>query len=59
MYRDLIKEVAGCSDTEAAKIEDIMRHVIFNSTLDWQTKNELAEAAVLAQEILRYDAKSA
>lgn len=59
MYRDLIKEVTGCSDVEVVQIEDIMRHVIFKSTLDWQTRKEFANAAVLAQEIIRYSAKSA
>ena len=35
-------------ECEVDEIEDIMRHDIFHSTLDWQTKEELEEAAVLA-----------
>ena len=30
-----------------------MRNVIFHSTLDWQTREELEDAARLAVEILR------
>jgi len=56
MYRDLIREAIDCSDAEAAQVEDIMRNVIFKSTLDWQTRKEFIDAAVLAKEILRYGA---
>jgi len=56
MYRDLIKEVTGCSDVEAGQFEDVMRNVIFKSTLDWQTREELIDAAKLAQEIIRHGA---
>jgi len=56
MYRDLIKEVTGCSDVEAVQFEDVMRNVIFKSTLDWQTRKEFIDAAKLAQEIIRYSA---
>ena len=38
----------GLKECEVDEIEDIMRHDIFHSTLDWQTKEELEEAAVLA-----------
>lgn len=54
MYNDIIKEATGCEDAEAEKIEDIMRNVVFRSTLDWQTKEQLAEAARLAQAVLRF-----
>ena len=53
MYADIIKEATGCSDTEAAEIEEIMRSEIFHSTLDWQTRAELMEAARLALAVLR------
>lgn len=52
MYADLIKKVANCNDAESVEIEDIMRDVIFQSTLDWQTRQELIEAVKLAQELL-------
>ena len=38
--------------TRLEEIEDIMRHSIFHSTLDWQTKEELSDAAQLAVEVL-------
>jgi hypothetical protein len=45
-------EATGCSAAEADRIEDIMRDDIFHSTLDWQTRPELEEAARLAVLIL-------
>lgn len=53
MYSDIIKQATGCDDTEAEQIEDLMRDVVFRSTLDWQSTEELAEAARLAQAALR------
>ena len=44
-YQSIIMEATGCTVAEAAELEDIMRHTIFHSTLDWQTKEELQEAA--------------
>ena len=52
-YRELIKRATGCTDTEAAQIEDVMRHDIFHSTLDWQTREELEEAARAAFNLIR------
>lgn len=54
MYRDIIKQATGCTDVEAEQIEDLMRNVIFKSTLDWQTHQEFIEGAKLAQEIIHY-----
>ena len=51
-YKDLIKQATGCDDIEARRIEDFMRNTIFHSTLDWQTRAELVDAARLAQETL-------
>ena len=53
-YSALIKQVTGCDDHEAKRIEDFMRNTIFHSTLDWQTREQLADAARLAQETLRF-----
>jgi hypothetical protein len=53
IYRETIKRATGCAEAEAAQIEDIMRNVIFHSTLDWQTREELEEAARLAVEVIR------
>ena len=44
----IIRSATGCKECEVDEIEDIMRHDIFHPTLDWQTKEELEEAAVLA-----------
>ncbi len=54
MYLDIIKQATGCTDVEAEQIEDLMRNVIFKSTLDWQTRQELMDAAKLAQEVIHY-----
>lgn len=56
-YAKTISEATGVTDPEdLADIEDSMRHDIFHSTLDWQTKAQLKrgarEAWVLVQ-ILR------
>jgi hypothetical protein len=52
-YQDTITEATGETDpTRLAEIEDVMRHTIFHSTLDWQTKEELIDAAQLAVEVL-------
>ncbi len=56
IYRETIKRATGCTDTEAARIEDVMRNVIFHSTLDWQTREELEDAARMAEEIIRREA---
>lgn len=52
-YRETIKRATGCADAEAVEIEDVMRNVIFHSTLDWQTREELEDAARLAVEVIR------
>jgi hypothetical protein len=57
MYKDIIKKATGCDDFDAERIEDLMRDVIFHSPLDWQTKEQLADAARLAQATLRFREK--
>lgn len=47
IYAKMIIAATGCEDSEADRIEEIMRDVIFHSTLDWQTKEQLEEAAKL------------
>ncbi|MBI3001922.1 MAG: hypothetical protein HYY46_26195 [Deltaproteobacteria bacterium] len=56
MYFDIIKQATKCTDVEAEQIEDLMRNVIFKSALDWQTRQELIDAAKLALEVIRYRA---
>jgi hypothetical protein len=41
----LIQDATGALAKDLAQIENIMRDEIFHSTLDWQTKEQLADAA--------------
>ena len=52
MYRKLIMDATGVSLETAAQVEDIMRNVIFRSTLDWQTAAQLKRAARQAVKVL-------
>lgn len=57
-YRDIIaKAVPGRSDADYAEIETIMRQDIFHSTLDWQTEQQLMEAAVEGAKMLARDSR--
>ena len=47
-YKDLIISATKCAPEDAEEIEDYMRDVIFCSTLDWQTKQQLSKAAKTA-----------
>lgn len=49
----IIMNATGCDETTALKLEDIMRDVVFHSTLDWQTREELQEGARQALLVLR------
>ncbi|PKO77990.1 MAG: hypothetical protein CVU21_05485 [Betaproteobacteria bacterium HGW-Betaproteobacteria-15] len=52
-YQELIREATGVLDLEhLERIEDIMRNVIFHSTLDWQSRAQLEKAAREAMQIL-------
>lgn len=51
-YQKSIMQDTGCSAEEAAEVEDIMRDVVFHSTLDWQTREQFAEGARQAYEVL-------
>lgn len=52
-YQALIKEATGVTDVDhIARIEDTMRNVIFHSTLSWQTRGQLVQAAREALQIL-------
>ncbi len=44
--------VPGLTQTQYDAIEDTMRHVVFHSTLDWQTRDQLHEGARQAFAIL-------
>lgn len=44
-YQDIIMAATGCRPEEASDLEEIMRDDIFHSTLDWQTREQLEDAA--------------
>jgi len=44
-YQRLIQQATGAPAKDLAQIEKIMREEIFHSTLDWQTREQLADAA--------------
>ena len=51
-YQKTISEATGrTSRKQIGLIEDIMRDVIFHSTLDWQTREQLVTAAIEAEEV--------
>ena len=51
-FRKLIEEATGAPSSDLAMIENIMRDDIFHSTLDWQTSEQLSEAASQAFALL-------
>lgn len=55
VYREIIMGATGCSMVQAAKIEEVMRDDIFHSTLDWQTREQLEQAAREAAKMLGID----
>lgn len=53
-YQPTIAEATGVTDpADLADIEDCMRHDIFHSTLDWQTKAQLMRGAREAWEVVQ------
>jgi len=53
MYQQMIQRATGCTEAEACAAEDIMRHDIFHSTLDWQSRALFDKAARLAITVVR------
>lgn len=52
-YLALIQEATGVTDlAHIERIEDTMRNVIFHSTLDWQTREQLEQGACEALQII-------
>jgi len=51
-YGKTISEATGCPESEVDAIEEIMRDVVFHSTLDWQSHEQLAAGARLAYAVL-------
>lgn len=53
IYHQIIHEATGVTNLpDLEQIENVMRHDIFHSTLDWQTRGQLHNAARLAQQVL-------
>lgn len=53
-YQQLIIQTVKCAESDANEIEEYMRHNIFNSTLDWQTKYQLEQGAVKGWKEIQY-----
>ena len=59
-YAAAISKATGATDEKTlAAIEDTMRHVIFHSTLDWQTSREFNKGAREAYGIVRLKQRGA
>jgi hypothetical protein len=57
-YAAMIAAAIGVTDPKTlADVEDTMRHCIFNSTLDWQTKEQFDNGAREAYGIVRIRAR--
>lgn len=52
-YQQVIVEATAASGKDAGYIEDIMRNDIFHSTLDWQSRAQLARGARVALKMLK------
>ncbi len=53
-YHAIIHEATGVAKIhDLEEIEDSMRHDIFHSTLDWQTRDQLKQGAVEAWQLVR------
>jgi hypothetical protein len=56
LYEQIIAEATGVDDLEIiAMIEGVMRHDVFHSTLDWQSREQLADGARAALALLKAD----
>ncbi len=55
MWKRLIQEATECPNADVEAVEDMMRDVVYKSTLDWQTRDELIEAARLAHRVLKLE----
>lgn len=53
-YAAIISDATGVTaPADLAEIEECMRKDIFHSTLDWQTRDQLAAAAIEAWEVVQ------
>jgi hypothetical protein len=55
IYEKVIAQATGLTDiNQIREVESYMRHIIFHSTLNWQTQEQLETAAVEAAEDLEF-----
>lgn len=52
-YHQIIQEATGCAPEQLDDIEELMRDIIFHSTLDWKTRDELIDGAKQVFSILQ------
>jgi hypothetical protein len=53
-YHSLINQATGLSRKEDLdKVEEIMRHGIYHSRLDWQSRSELWRGAKMAHKMMK------
>lgn len=53
VYQELIQDATGVTDLEhIERIEDTMRNVVFHSTLNWQTREQLEQGAREALQVI-------
>ena len=50
-YQRLIIEFTDCTEEESTEVEDIMRHDVVHSKLDWLSREQFKVAAKQAHEI--------
>jgi hypothetical protein len=49
----LVMEATHCDEDSAKRVLEIMREVVFHSTLDWQTREEFQDGARKAYVVLQ------
>jgi len=45
LYSQLIMKATGCAEADIPDVEEIMRDLIFHSTLDWQSRAQFNRGA--------------
>lgn len=54
-YEQQIIAATGCDPQVATILEDTMRHIIFHSTLNWQSKEQFDKGAREAYDVYLYE----
>lgn len=53
-YQKSIIKILECSPEDAKQVEDLMRHEIFHSTLDWVSAKQFKRGAKQAFAVLKF-----